>query len=325
MSDARRAPSANVPSIEDWFDGELNEDGNAALPPQESHPAESSDPAKQLLIHSLLLGQFQSPTSREDRIQATLDAFDQQHEPAPSSPTSTRRTLETRNQWLLFATTAATVMLGLGVWGLFGPQSAQAALSRVLEATRLPVTRVYDAKICRRALGREVQRDAVLYSRSINLFAAEFPESKGRRKAWIGYDGDQRWLATENFQWRSTDSGDQWSDALFDRMTSKNMHYNAMLTELPDSFELRLMPRETISIGETSFECQPIEATPRDPARGYPDVIRIWPHPQSGVILQMHVIVNDGRPLSVRRIELQLLREQEAPEEFFTLEFHQPQ
>lgn len=329
MSEAPEEPQPPIPTVEDWLDGDWKELGEPAGggsdATQELHASDSSAVAQQLVVHSLLIGQFESTASRENRIQATLDAFDQLSETSASERAlpSTRPQVA-YNRWLFGLITAATLLVAIAAWAMLGPQPAEAALSRVVAATSLPVTRVYEAKIYRRMFRREVQREATLYSKSVDLFAAEFPETRVRSKAWIGFDGEQRWLVADNYQWTSNDEGDLRGDELIDRITTRNMHFNALLTEGPDSFDLRLLPRETLSIGGTSFDCQPIEATPRDPANGLPEVLRIWPHPQSGVILQMHLIVNGDGPRGVRRIELRFLREQEVPEEFFTLQFHQP-
>ncbi len=300
--------------VANWIDGQPSDwtDGPIAL--------EDTDPSvagRQLVIHSMLVGHFESAESREKRIQLTLDAFDRlpTTEPLREKPLNRRR-------WMFVATTAASLLLAFGVWGLIAPQNAEAALARVIAATQLPVTRVYEATIKRRVLGRDVDRKATLYSRSVDRFAAEFHETRLRPDVWIGFDGQQRWLEAGDYQWSSTDDVELPRDAIIDRVTLRNMQFNSLLTEIPRSFHVRLLRRETLSIDGQTYECQPIEAIPRIQGRGLPNIVRIWPHPESGVVLQMHVINNDSSPLGVRRVELQLTGEQEVPEDFFSLESH---
>lgn len=302
-------------SPEDWIDGEPSDLNEQSI---SLESGDDSAMAERLVIHSLLTGHFESTQSREARIRSAMDAFDQWSSANPVRPAS-----RSRRNWMFVASTAATVLLALGLWGMLTPQSAQASLERVIAATQVPVTRVYQASIHRRFLGRDSVRKATLFSRSIDQFAAKFHDTKLTQSLWIGSDGAQRWLVAGNHQWSSTDDAELPRDAFIDRVTYRNMQFNALLTRIPRAFDVRLMPREIISIDGQSHDCRPIEATPRNPESGLPDFIRIWPHPSSGVVLQMHLINDDARRLSVRRIELQWSGEQEVSEDFFSLDFHQ--
>ena len=300
--------------FEDWIDGQLSatNDGPIAL-----RDTDHSVAARQLVIHSMLVGHFESTESGEQRMQLTLEAFDRLPTTEPL-----RKTPLIRRSWMFVVTTAASLLLAFGVWGLLTAQNAEAALARVIAATRLPVTRVYEATIKRRVLGRNVDRKATLDSHSADRFAAEFYETRLRPDFWIGFDGKQRWLEAGDYQWSSSDDVELPRDAIIDRVTLRNMQFTSLLKEIPTSFHVRLIPRETLSIDGQTFDCKPIEATPRIQGRGLPNIVRIWPHPESGVVLQMHVINNDSGPLGVRRVELQLTGEQEVPEDFFSLESH---
>ena len=298
-------------TTEDWIDGNFS-DPAVALDESDHFVI-----ARQLVMHSLLTGHFESVESRENRIQRVLQAFDERSTLQPQSPAPA-----VRRSWMFIATTTATLVAVLCVWGFLTPHGADAALSRVIAATRLPVTRVYNTKIQRRILGRDVYRKATLYSRSIDRFAAEFHETTLRPPLWIGFDGQQRWLVAGESHWSSDDEVDLPRDAIIDRITLKNLQFNALLTEIPKSFHVRLLPRETISIDGQSFDCQPLEATPDNPDGSFPDVILIWPHPQSGVVLQMHVIKIDRGPRGVSRVEFQFAGQQEVPDNFFSLDGH---
>lgn len=331
MKNAKSNSNRTTSQMELWIDGdEVAVCGDGKI----LELGESASTAEQLVMNGVLLGHLEKPALRERRIQATLAAFERQrvssnkatapspHRDSLTPHKSTNGKRRVRQSMAVLTLTAA-VMVVFFAWGVLSPQSAEASLRRVIAATRMPVTRVYQARIYRQFLGREYEKQATLYIRSDDLFVAEFSETTNRPRGWIGFDGNQRWLVGQDFRWSSEDESELGVEDIVDRMTSRSMHFNALLNEIPGSFELRLLPSESIEIGDETLACQPIEATPRDPQNRLEKRILIWPHPETGAVMEMHLFLKSDRPLGVRRIEFQYQREQTVPEGFFTPNHHQ--
>lgn len=319
-------PEKTPPSLlfaESWCDGATDQTWSIEDPAGGGNASQREALAQQLVMHGLLLGQYETATAKEKRIRRTMDAFDRDVDHEPASAVPAQNTRLGRPPLVFVFSTAAMFLIAFMAWALFGQPSAEAALRRVLITTEMPVTRVYSAISSRRFLGREFRKEATLYSHSDDRFLAVFPETKTRPKGWIGFDGTQRWLLGEDYHWTSKSAGDLWVDDIVDRMTSRSLHFHRLLSELPKSFTLRFLPYETIDVEGRSVSCRPIEALPRDPATRAEQRIVVWPHPETGVVMRMQIDLKRDRPLGVRRLELQFQREEVVPDDFFTLPFHQ--
>ncbi|MEM9586642.1 MAG: hypothetical protein AAGA03_05125 [Planctomycetota bacterium] len=289
---------------------------------QDQHSAETN--ASQLFAHGLLVGHFETPSAREQRIQAVLARFDEHdRDTVPTMVVSDERTLASSRQRRWFtavSSLAATLLLVCSLAVFLTAPSADAAVHRAIQSLQVPVTRVYDGVIRRRLLRKEHVLRCELFSQSIDRFAAVFVDTH-RQPCAVGSNGRQRWLVYDDWTWTSDGQDDLPRDLVVNRLTVKHMQFNALLTRIPRRYKSRLLAEEPLP-GESAVMCRPIEATLKVPDSRLPETIRIWSHPSTGVVTQMHVIRNDGGAYWSTRIEVKLIGERDVADDFFEPRYH---
>lgn len=280
---------------------------------------DDSDVASELLAHGMLSGLLEPVEEREYRVQNILDRFDSQvadrhlRGPRPS-------------QWrqLSGIAAAAVLLIGAGFWFTSTPLSAEAAIDRVIRSVQFPVTRIYAVKIFANRFGRDSVRECKLYNHGMEKTAAVF-ENAVRSPAVIGADGERRWMVIGQTVWTSDGAppanGNAFRQRLVDLITRGHVEINSLLTQIPSSYDLRLLPPHPLP-GQEQLTSQPIEATLSSANRRLPQRIVIWPHPDSGVVTQMHVFRGEDRRRGANRMEFVFEGEKNVPDAFFTPDFH---
>ena len=345
-------------SIDEWLDGD--DDGQASRADSVEAALTSSE-LEQLLMHSMLAGQFEPEEDRQRRVESTLHARDRAHSTGPridgsdssagglddesktngvretghvgvdrsqlapvAKPSPTDRT---RFRWVsaVMVTAASIAVFAVVSFLLATPKSAHAAMEQVIAALRLPITRVYDVQVTTTFVGRERELGGTLYTRSTDQFVATFPDTQ-LYPTTIGSDGTNRWWIRGKKKWSSSDS---WQhavnrrEAVIDRLTTLQLQMNVFLTELPQQYELRLLAEEPLP-GDPAVMCRPIEATRSENDINLPQTVRIWAHPETGVVVRMHLLREKFSPVAESRVELNLREVTEVPDTFFMADHHEP-
>ncbi len=233
----------------------------------------------------------------------------------------------TRLRWVsaVMVTVASVAVFAVIGFLLATPQSAHAAMEQVIAALRLPITRVYDVQATATFAGRERELDGTLHTRSTDQFVATFPGTQ-LYPTTMGSDGTNRWWIRGEEKWSSSDSWQHAADrrdAVIDRLTTLQLQMNVFLTELPQQYELRLLPEEPLP-DDTAVMCRPIEATRSANDISLPQTVRIWAHPETGVVVRMHLLREQFSPVAESRVELNLRGVTEVPDTFFTADHHEP-
>ncbi len=344
-------------SIDEWLDGV--DDGQASRGDSVEAALTSSE-LEQLLMHSMLAEQFEPEKDRQRRVESTLDAHERARTTGPridgsdssvgsfhdASKTNglpetghvgvDRSQLAagakpspadgTRFRWVsAVMVTAASIAVFAVVGFLLAPKSAHAAMEEVIAALRLPITRVYDVQITATFAARERELNGTLHTRSTDQFVATFPDTQ-LYPTTLGSDGTNRWWIRGEKTWSSNDSWQNAAngrEAVIDRLTTLQLQMNVFLTELPQQYELRLLAEEPLP-DDTAVMCRPIEATRSANDINLPQTVRIWAHPETGVVVRMHLLREKFSPVAESRVELNLREVTEVPDSFFTADHHQP-
>ena len=345
-------------SIDEWLDGE--DDGQASRADSVESALTSSE-LEQLLMHSMLAEQFEPEEDRQRRVESTLDAHDRARSTGPriegsessagglddesktnglpetehvgvdrsqlaagAKPSPTGRT---RFRWVSAVMVTAASITVFAVFGflLATPKSAHAAMEQVIAALRLPITRVYDVHVTTTFAGREREQYGTLYTRSTDQFVATFPDTPVYPTT-LGSDGTNRWWIRGEEKWSSSESWQHAAnrrEAVIDRLTTLQLQMNVFLTELPQQYELRLLPEEPLP-NDTAVMCRPIEATRSVNDINLPQTVRIWAHPETGVVVRMQLLREKLSLVAKSRVELNLREVTEVPATFFTADHHEP-
>ena len=232
-----------------------------------------------------------------------------------------------RPRWVSAAmvTAASIAIFAVISFLLATPNSAHAAMEQVIAALRLPITRVYDVQATATFAGREKELYGTLHTRSTDQFVATFPDTL-LYPTTMGSDGTNRWWIRGEEKWSSSDSWQHAADrrdAVIDRLTTLQLQMNVFLTELPQQYELRLLAEEPLP-DDTAVMCRPIEATRTADDISLPQTVRIWAHPETGVVVRMHLLREMFSPVVESRVELNLREVTEVPDTFFTADHHEP-
>ena len=345
-------------SIDEWLDGD--DDGQASQADSVEAALTSSE-LEQLLMHSMLAEQFEPEEDRQRRVQSTLDARDRPLSTSPrmDGPGSSASGLHDESKttglpgtghvggnrsplaadakpsttggihpgWVsaVMVTAASLAVFALVSLFLATPKSAHAAMDQVIAALRLPITRVYDLRVATTFAGRERELRGTLYTRSTDQFVATFPDIQ-LYPTTIGSDGTNRWWRRGEQKWSSSDSWQHAAngrEAVIDRLTTLHLQMNVFLTELPEQYELRLLPEEPLP-DDSAVMCRPIEATRSVNDVSLPQIVRIWAHPETGVVLRMQLFRKKFSPVAESRVELNFREVTEVPDTFYTADHHEP-
>ena len=173
--------------------------------------------------------------------------------------------------------------------------------------------------------GRERELRGTLYTRSTDQFVATFPDIQ-LYPTTIGSDGTNRWWRRGEQKWSSSDSWQHAAngrEAVIDRLTTLHLQMNVFLTELPEQYELRLLPEEPLP-DDSAVMCRPIEATRSVNDVSLPQIVRVWAHPETGVVLRMQLFRKKFSPVAESRVELNFREVTEVPDTFYTADHHEP-
>lgn len=302
--------------------GWIDDEGD--LPDDASSPNVDSDEsvAEQLLINSLLQGHFESADDRAARIQSVLDRFDEKTDTAPRAPaTPPRKPMFAFRKPQAVASLAAILLVAATVWILSTPQSAEAAIQRVIESVDAHVVRVYKADVKGRWLGIQRELNCTLRSCGSEKFVVEMHDTRTQPNA-MGSDGKQRWTVAGKRTWKSSEGTYDLRDILIDRMTLTNLQINRLITHLPDNYELELLEATPLP-GDESEQCRPIQATRIGNDTMLPDLVRVWAHPRTSVVARMEIIRERGKGKTPTQIDLQLVDEEPVDEEIFRPEHYE--
>jgi hypothetical protein len=284
------------------------------------------------LIHSLLVSLYEEDSQREARIKRLLAM----HSPADRSMENEavvqvhsghtelrqkRRIRFTKSRAL--ASMAAVILLIIGAWSAFAPTSAEAALARAAKILHLPITRVYDVEfVMQEGVRGPSGRFAKLYSQSSDRFLLDFEEAPVQ-PALIGGNSERRWIRFGRRTWQSDDPSDRDFPGamLLDRMTIRQLHFNELLTELPEDYQLRWLD-DAMLAGE-SQPCQRIEAIRKFFAPSTPTQVVVWLDPKTKLTRQIEVAMRPGSNSRIQRFVARYREDQPLDESFFLLESHQ--
>ena len=75
---------------------------------------------------------------------------------------------------------------------------------------------------------------------------------------------------------------------------------------------------------DTAVMCRPIEATRTVNDINLPQIVRIWAHPETGVVVRMQLLREKLSLVAKSRVELNLREVTEVPATFFTADHHEP-
>lgn len=312
--DGHRSFFDDVESIDDESENLCKESGSI----DESIQQEL---AEQLVISSLLQSHFEDRGQLEDRIQAALNRFDELNYVNGDDDVSISRVR--RRRWKLsqlVGSLAALLLVAACFWYALTPQTAEAAFQRIVQTVQQPVTRIYKGKVTGDWLGRRRTLRVTLRNSGIDRFVVEIHDALVKPKV-IGADGDNRWHVLGRRVWRSNEESNFLRDSLLDRVTLYNLRYNQLITELPDNYEMKFLPAEAVP-GEPSHQCQPIEATRITDDNDYPHKVRIWAHPDSGVVQKIEIVRERGGLKSATVIELLLASEEPVADDVFQPEYY---
>ena len=326
-------------SIDEWLDGE--HDGQASRADSVESALNSSE-LEQLLMHSMLAEQFESEEDRQRRVESTLDAHDRNRSTGPridgsahvgvdrgqsAAGAKTSPTNGTRPRWVsaVMVTAASIAVFAVVGFLLATPKSAHAAMEQVIATLRLPITRVYDVQVTATFAGRGRELNGTLYTRSTDQFVVTFPDTPVYPTTF-GSDGTNRWWIRGEEKWSSSESWQHAAnrrEAVIDRLTTLQLQMNVFLTELPQQYELRLLPEEPLP-NDTAVMCRPIEATRTATDINLPQTVRIWSHPETGVVVRMQLLREKLSLVAKSRVELNLREVTEVPAAFFAADHHEP-
>lgn len=107
---------------------------------------------------------------------------------------------------------------------------------------------------------------------------------------------------------------------MLNRVTLQNLQFNQLLSRIPARYSVALLEEAWLPGGQV-IRCQPLQATLRVDDFRLPRTIKLWPHPESGVIHKIQLF--RGREgLATLRVDVQLSGEGEVAKEYFTADYH---
>lgn len=281
----------------DWIDD----------PSADAKPTDADRLEDQLLMHGLLQSKYESKESREARVAALLERFDREQRAEPIK-------LPSRRRWITWSlATAAGLFVVVGTWGWIGDSSANAAIQRIVEATKQNVVRKYKITAITGRSENTSKKHFDVYTRSTDEFLAVFPDFRVQ-PAMIGSDGHQRWVKLGMRSWSSESETNLPLEFAIDRFTLRQLQLNALLNELPESYRARFLPPEPLPNAE-GVTCRPVLCLLRRGDLPLPARMILWAHPESGIVHRIEII----NPATARfqRIIADYLESIEASDDFF--------
>ena len=205
--------------------------------------------ARRRLTDALLTAHFEPDGRREERIAATLAAFDTAFPPA--EPSADGRT--TRRRWVALAT-AAGLAAAVGGMALFTPPTAAAAVRRLTDAARAAGPRRYDLTL---TFADGSTRAGTVTVAGPSRFRADLApvRPRGRGLAW-GSDGRTSWVRGPRGAVRTFDRPAVW------REDPAAAEYR-VLPDTPAALLARLSADYDLSFGEPDGGVRPVVAVRR--------------------------------------------------------------
>ena len=214
---------------------------------RESIPADRL--ARRRLADALLTSLFEPAEPREERVAATLAAFDAAFPPAdPSRPPRT-----TRRRWVALAT-AAALAAAVGGVALFAPPTAAAAVRRLADAANAAGPRRYDLTL---TFADGSTRAGTVTVAGPDRFRADLApvRPRGLGLAW-GSDGATSWVRGPRGAVRTFDRPAVW------REDPAAAAYR-VLPDTPAALLSRLSADYDLTFGERSGGIRPVVAVRR--------------------------------------------------------------
>lgn len=212
------------------------------------------------------------------------------------------------------------VVFGLLLWIAVRPSAAQAAVRRAIAAANAPVTRVYRVRVVRSGVLRDRVRECTLFSSSGDRFVVMWDTPL--QPMAVGCDGVNRWYAIGPRVGQLGQDLSLPAELLFERINLRQLQLNRLLARIPSDYTVQQLAAEPLP-GDPAVTCQPVEARLNGARETLPETIRLWTHPETGLIARMLVIRRGDNPQDSPHTDLRFVEQRDSDPEFFSLSFHQ--
>ena len=281
------------------------------------------------VMDSLLVSLHEQPSEREQRVQRLLAKYPRREnntriETSPKARTHKQTTLfrVLTSRVRVVLALAAMMLVTCGVYFLFAPPSAHAAITRAATVLNQPVTRVFDVDITTQGVVQERRElSAKLYRQSTERFLLNFENARvepcivagNSQRSWIRF-GQRTWLSDEE----SNEGFPNYT--LFDLVAIRQLQFSKLFDELPTDYDLRWL--DDAMLPGDSKSLYRIEAVRRHYDPSMPRRVVVWIDPDSDVTQQIEVLMHVADFSVIRRFVARFREEVPLDEAFFQLESH---
>ncbi len=296
--------------------------------------------AGQGLVHSLLTGLYdRDQVGRERRIQDVMQRIRTEQQPDAPSINVTARRRSRVVRW--GAAAAAAVVLAAMLIPFTQSDPALATLDKMIAAADGAGDRTYSIHL--RDPGRRGRRrppagagpagvhrkatldGATLHFRGRDKFVLIRPSAPGRRVI-DGFDGQQSWLVRPRKPVLVSDDPTRFRIPMPEELSAVlSLDVRATLKRLRDEYDIEHLDPDALNDGPDSPAWTHLRASRRDRGGRGPKVIKLWSHPETGLLRRIvfeNVKVQSQR--TPRHVIIDLVNQKSLPADWFTHDAHHP-
>ena len=268
-------------------------------------------------LHALLERVHADPNQTEQRIRRVLSNLDA--DPSLTEPATIPLPMRSRarRRWLVTGLSMAAAIGGIAMLFLFSgiTPTAQAALARAIEAANQLVDRSYRVVI-QPARGPRGPISCELFVRGGTELALSYPALL-MGNIWLGYDGQQAWIAPPRGPILvSTDPKLLSARLPDDELDMELLSVSTILARLRDHYSLELLPGERLEQDDPA-PWQRLRGTRRPDHVLGPTTIDLWADPSTGVVRRLVLLWPQTVRGQARRITFDLTGEAPMPADWY--------